>query len=43
MTTPISVNTLRSLWAQRLDAEITTASERFIVRWGPERVEVETG
>src|SRR3984893_7376442 len=32
ITTPISVSTLRSLCAQRLDAEITTASERFMVR-----------
>src|SRR5215475_7762542 len=31
MTTPMSVRTLRSLWAQRLEAEIATASERFIV------------
>ena len=31
MTTPISVRTLRSLCAQRLEAEVTTASEKFIV------------
>src|SRR5204862_2373552 len=31
MTTPISVRTLRSLCAQRLEAEIATASEKFIV------------
>src|SRR5690242_1933354 len=31
ITTPISVRTLRSLCAQRLEAEIATASDRFIV------------
>src|SRR6267154_3228561 len=31
ITTPTSVRTLRSLWAQRLEAEIATASERFMV------------
>src|SRR2546421_3705576 len=31
MTTPISVRTLRSLWAQRLEAEIATASDKFMV------------
>src|ERR1700730_2119760 len=43
ITTPISVSTLRSLCAHRLDAEITTASERFIVLRDPERVGVEIG
>src|SRR5881275_2154003 len=31
ITTPISVKTLRSLCAQRLEAEIATASDKFIV------------
>src|SRR5436853_3329727 len=31
MTTPISVRTLRSLCAQRLEAEMATASDKFIV------------
>src|SRR5882762_8705476 len=31
MTTPISVSTLRSLCAQRLEAEIATASDKFMV------------
>jgi len=31
MTTPISVRTLRNLCAQRLEAEMATASEKFIV------------
>src|SRR6267154_3892535 len=31
ITTPTSVRTLRSLCAQRLEAEMATASERFIV------------
>src|SRR5437667_8923111 len=31
MTTPSSVRTLRSLWAQRLAVAISTASARFIV------------
>src|SRR5579864_758844 len=31
ITTPISVSTLRSLCAQRLDVDIATASEKFIV------------
>src|SRR6266704_5734903 len=31
MTTPISVSTLRSLCAQRLEAEMATASDKFIV------------
>src|SRR5882762_3891967 len=31
ITTPISVSTLRSLCAQRLEAEIATASDKFIV------------
>src|SRR5712692_4699556 len=31
MTTPISVSTLRSLWAQRLPVAIPTASVRLIV------------
>src|SRR5215475_11385994 len=31
MTTPMSVRTLRSLCAQRLEEAIATASERFIV------------
>src|SRR5260370_6885249 len=31
MTTPISVSTLRNLCAQRLEAEIATASAKFIV------------
>jgi len=31
MTTPMTVRTLRSLWAQRLEAEMATASEKFIV------------
>ena len=31
MTTPISVKTLRSLCAQRLEAEMATASDKFIV------------
>src|SRR6267143_4577827 len=31
MTTPTSVRTLRSLCAQRLEAEMATASDRFIV------------
>src|SRR5436190_22585179 len=31
MTTPISVRTLRSLCAQRLEVAIATASEKFIV------------
>src|SRR5260370_965171 len=31
MTTPISVSTLRSLCAHRLEAEMATASDKFIV------------
>ncbi len=31
MTTPMSVRTLRNLWAQRLEAEMATASDKFIV------------
>src|SRR5258708_7503039 len=31
MTTPMSVRTLRSLCAQRLEAEMATASDKFIV------------
>src|SRR6267378_5811367 len=31
MTTPMSVKTLRSLCAHRLEAEIATASDKFIV------------
>src|SRR5882757_1450098 len=31
MTTPMSVSTLRSLCAQRLEVAIATASEKFIV------------
>src|SRR5439155_3998616 len=31
ITTPISVKTLRSLCAQRLEAEMATASDKFIV------------
>src|SRR5215470_6557031 len=31
ITTPMSVRALRSLCAQRLEAEIATASEKFIV------------
>jgi len=31
MTTPISERTLRSLCAQGLEAEVTTASQKFIV------------
>src|SRR5207302_10536658 len=31
ITTPISVRTLRSLCAQRLEAEMATASDKFIV------------
>src|SRR6266403_1178392 len=31
ITTPISVSTLRSLCAQRLEAEIATASDKFIL------------
>src|SRR5206468_3146094 len=33
MTTPISVRTLRSLCAQRLEAEIATASDKFMVEF----------
>jgi hypothetical protein len=36
MTAPISVRTLRSLCAHGLEAEITTSSERFIVRGEPD-------
>ena len=31
MTTPISVSKLRSLWAHRLEVEMATASEKFMV------------
>ena len=31
MTTPISVSTLRNLCTHRLDAEMATASDKFIV------------
>src|SRR6266852_9488422 len=41
MTTPISVSTLRSLCAHRLEAEITTASERFIVLGELDRIGVD--
>ena len=41
MTTPNSERTLRSLCAQRLEAEITTATERFIVRGEPDRMGVD--
>ncbi len=41
MTTPISVRTLRSLSAHGLEAEITTASERFIIRGEPDRIGVD--
>ena len=41
MTTPISVSALRSLCAERLEAEITTASERFIVRGEPDLIGVD--
>jgi hypothetical protein len=41
MTTPINVRTLRSLCAHRLEAEITTALERFMVLGETDRIGVD--